>query len=135
MIFFDSNVIVDCFIKKYSNGMENPRHKRAVELWKSISETKIISNLVRIEVINVLYLKHGKDKELIKKVYNGLLNDFEIIEDSEYYDYGFEKLYKSSGNLSLTDCIYLAVMEDYDIKKIVSFDPSFDDYKGVKRIH
>lgn len=134
MIFFDTNVIVDCFIKKYNNGKENHRHLRAVELWKSVDETKIISNLVRIEVINILYLKHQKNVDLIRKVNSSLLNDFEIIDDSNYYDKGFEKLQEYYKRLSINDCIYLAIMEDYDIEKIVSFDSDFDN-KGIKRIH
>ena len=134
MIFFDTGVIIDCFIMKYKNGLENPRHRRAVELWKSIKDTKITSNHVIIEVINILYLKHEKDKELIKKVYNGLLNDFEIIDDSEYYEEGFKKLYQYDERISINDCVSLAIMEDYGIKKVVSFNDSFDD-KGIKRLH
>ena len=134
MIFFDTNVIVDCFIKKYKDGKKNHRHLRAVDLWKSVDETKIISNLVIIEVINILYLKLEKNKELVKKVYNILLNDFEIIDASKYYDLGLKKLQECDERLSINDCIYLAIMEDYDIEKIVSFDSHFDN-KGIRRIH
>jgi len=134
MIFFDTNVIVDCFIKKYNDGKKNNRHQRAIELWNSVDETKIISNLVIVEVINILYLKLEKNKELVKKVYNILFNDFEIIEDSKYYNIGIKKLQKYDEKLSINDCIYLAIMEDYGIEKIVSFDSHFDN-KGVKRIY
>jgi len=134
MIFFDANVIVDYFIKRYIDGKENHRHQRAIELVESIDETKVISNLVMVEVINVLYLKYGKNKDFIKKVYTILFNDFEIIDDSEYYDIGLKKLLEYNHRLSINDCIYLAIMEDYDIEKIVSFNPYFDN-KGVNRVY
>ena len=134
MIFFDANVIIDFFVKKFNNGKENNKHLRAVKLWKSINETKIISNLVRVEVINVLYLTHQKNKDFIKKVNNSLLNDFEIIDDSEYYNEGFEKLQKYNKKISINECVYLAIMEDYGIEKIVSFDTNFDNHE-VKRIY
>jgi predicted nucleic acid-binding protein len=134
MIFFDSNVIIDFFVKKFSNGKENNKHFRAVKLWKTINETKIISNLVRVEVINILYLTHQKNKEFIEKVNSSLLNDFEIIDDSEYYDEGFEKLQKYNKKISINECVYLAIMEDYGIEKIASFDTNFDNHE-VKRIY
>ena len=133
MIFFDTTVIIDCFIKKYNDGKENRRHKRAIELWNSVDETKIISNLVIVEVINILYLKLEKDKDMVKKVYNILFNDFEVIEDSKYYNIAINKLHEYDEQLSINDCIYLAIMEDYGIEKIVSFDSQFDN-KGIKRI-
>ena len=134
MIFFDTNVIVDCFVKRYNDGQENPRHNHAVKLWESVEDVKVISNLVRIEVINILYLKHKKDKELIAKVYISLLNDFEIIDDSGYYDLGLKKIIESDEKLSINDAIYLAIMEDYGIDKIASFDSSFDK-RGIERIY
>ena len=133
MIFFDANVIIDCFIKEYANGKKNRKHQRAVELWGSAKETKVISNLVLVEVINVLYLKLEKDKEFIKKVYNILFNDFEIIDDSKYYNEGFKKFQEYDDRLSINNCIYLAIMEDYGIEIIVSFDSDFDN-KGIKRV-
>jgi predicted nucleic acid-binding protein len=135
MIFCDSNFIVDLFVKKFNNGKKNPRHFPAVKVWNSIDETKIISNLIRIEVINVLHLKHQKNRELIRKVNFTLLNDFEIIDDSDYYDEGLKKLLEfNERELSINECIYLAIMEDYGIEKIVSFDSHFDGCQ-IKRIY
>ena len=134
MIFFDANVIVDYFIKQYIDGKENHRHLRSVELVESTDDMKVISNLVLVEVINILYLKHKKNKDSIKKVYTILFNDFEIIDDSEYYNLGFKKLLEYNHRLSINDCIYLAIMEDYGIEEIVSFDSHFDN-KGIRRIH
>jgi len=135
MIFIDTNIIVDYYIKRYNNGEKNPRHKRAIKLLDSIKDIKIISNLIRVEVINILYLKHNKNKELIRKVYNNMYTDFEIIDDSSYYDLAHEKLHECSERLSINDCIYLTIMEDYDIKKIASFNSDFDNKKGIVRIH
>ncbi|MCL2157539.1 MAG: PIN domain-containing protein [Methanobrevibacter sp.] len=134
MIFFDTNVIIDFFIKKYKDGEKNPRHFHAVRLWNSSEDIKVISNLIRIEVINILYLKHKKTKDLIRKVNMGLLNDFVIIDDSDYFDEGLKKLQEFDERLSINECIYLAIMEDYGIEEIVSFDSVFD-YCDVRRLH
>jgi len=134
MIFFDTNVIVDFFIKKFNNGENNPRHFRAVRLWNSSEDVKVICNLIRIEVLNLLYLKHQKSKDLIRKVNTGILNDFVIIDDSDYFDEGFKKLQEFDERFSINDCICLAIMEDYGINEIVSFNSDFD-YSQVRRFH
>ena len=64
-----------------------------------------------------------------------MFTDFEIIDDSLYYDLTHEKLHETMERPSINDCIYLAVMKDYNIKKTVSFDPDFDNKKGIMRIH
>jgi predicted nucleic acid-binding protein len=64
-----------------------------------------------------------------------LLNDFKIIDDYTYYDDGFKNLQKYDERLSINDCIYLSIMEDYGIEKIVSFDPDFDNKEGIIRLH
>ncbi|KZX14464.1 type II toxin-antitoxin system VapC family toxin [Methanobrevibacter filiformis] len=130
MIFLDASFIINFFVDKVSF------HERAVELMESIkNEEKIISNLVITEVVTVLNIKLKVNKELTKTVYEYMNKKFEIVEDSYIYDESFKKVMKYKDRLSFFDCAYIALMEDLEIKEIVSFDKDFNNKEGIIRIY
>ncbi|KZX11942.1 type II toxin-antitoxin system VapC family toxin [Methanobrevibacter filiformis] len=131
MIFFDANFIISLYIKKHKY------HHRAVEMWNDIKEDKeerIISNLIIPEVITVLNVKLKQDKDILNKVFYAMLTDFTIVNDLDSYYNGFLNVLKHKNRLPLFDGVYMAIMEDLEIKKIASFDKHFDDIKGISRI-
>ena len=131
MIFLDANYIIALAITKHKF------HERAKEINKNILEKeKIISKLVVAEVITVLNMKIKADNKIIEKTYQKMKNNFDILEDSYFYDNALEKLLKyNEKDLSLFDCVYMSLMRELGIKEIVSFDEHFDNKEDIIRIH
>ena len=130
MIFLDANYIIALFIK------EHEFHERANEINTiTAKKEKVISRLVIAEVITVLNMKIKASNKIKKRVYEQLNNNFDIIEDHYFYDKAFENLLKyDEKDLSLFDCVYMSLMRELGIKKIVSFDKHFDRKEGITRI-
>ncbi|MCL2157736.1 MAG: type II toxin-antitoxin system VapC family toxin [Methanobrevibacter sp.] len=134
MIFLDANYFINLSVKT------NKHHERAKEIRTLIKyEEKIISNLVIMEVISVLNVRLKQSPDLLLKVYNDLNRVYRIINDTSFHGMGFEILQKefkkNKERLPLFDCVYIAIMEELGIKKIVSFDGHFDNKENIKRIH
>jgi len=131
LIFLDANYIIALAITKHKF------HERAKEINKNILEKeKIISKLVVAEVITVLNMKIKADNKIIEKTYQKMKNNFDILEDSYFYDNALEKLLKyNEKDLSLFDCVYMSLMRELGIKEIVSFDEHFDNKEDIIRIH
>jgi predicted nucleic acid-binding protein len=129
MIFLDANYIISLFVE------DHKFHERAKEIDELlIGKEQIISRLVISEVITILNIKLKASNEVIERAYNQMYNYYEVIEDHYFYDKGLEKILKyDDKDLSLFDCIYMAVMEELGIKKIVTFDNHFTN-KGIEVI-
>lgn len=123
MIFLDSSYLIALFVKKEEN------HQRAVDLAEIIkNEEKLISKLVIAETITVLKKKlQTKD---IAKIYE-ILKDFTTAEDSHLFDNAFKHFVKYDGEISFFDAVYIALMEDFRIHQIASFDSDFEGKKGI----
>lgn len=123
MIFLDTSYLIAFFVKREEN------HERAVEIANIIkNEEKIISKLVVAETITVLKKKlQTKD---IAEIYDTLKN-FTTTEDSHLFDNAFQHFIKYDGEISFFDAVYIAIMEDFKIHQIVSFDSDFNNKKGI----
>ncbi len=130
MIFLDANYVISLFIEGHEF------HERAKKIDESlIGKEQIISRLVISEVITVLNMKLKASNEVIERAYHQMNNYYEVIEDHYFYDKGFEKILKyNDKNLSLFDCIYMAVIEELGIKKIATFDKHFNNKDGIEVI-
>jgi len=123
MIFLDTSYLIAFFVNREEN------HERAVEIAKIIkNEEKLISKLVVAETITVLK-KKLETKDIIK-IYD-TLKDFTTAEDSHLFDNAFEHFIKYDGEISFFDAVYIAIMEDFGIHQIVSFDSDFTGKKGI----
>jgi len=71
----------------------------------------------------------------IKRVYEELNNKYRVIEDNYYYDRTITRVLKDKKRLPFFDNLYIVLMEDLGIKKIVSFDKHFHNIDGIERIH
>jgi predicted nucleic acid-binding protein len=111
--------------------------KRAKEIDELIiGKEQIISRLVILEVITVLNIKLKATNEVIEKTHYQMQNYFEIIEDH----YFMTKHWKNFLNTMIKtyhsfDCVYMTLMEELGIKKIISFDKHFQNKKEIKTIH
>jgi predicted nucleic acid-binding protein len=133
MIFFDANFLINYYVET------NENHERAKEIMAFIgNRIKIISNLVIMEVITVLNTKLKQDSAMLLKVYKELNEDYKILIDNDFYDNGFEMVIKELYNnerVPLFDCVYMALMEELEIKEIATFDEHFDLNRNIKRIY
>ena len=131
MIFLDTNFIIALSLKNHA------KNSRAVEIWGSVeNDKKVTSKLVVGEVWNVLNTRLKVNMELMEKVYKFIYTTSTVLNDHYYEKMGVEqlKLYYPE-RLPFNDCIYMAIMEDLKIKKILSFDKHFDLNKNIERIH
>ena len=131
MIFLDTNFIIAYFIKKHESN------EKAIEIWKSIENEELItSRYVIVEVLNNLNMRFKSNIELSEKVCNSIFDKFIVIDDCSYHKKAFGIMsYYYPDRLPFADCLYLALMYDLGIRKIISFDSHFDNKEGITRIH
>jgi len=130
MIFLDANYIISLYVETEKD------YKRALEIRKKIeNEEKVVSKLVIAEIINVLYTKLKVDKKLIKRIYEEIKNNYNIIEDSYIYDKTIDKIMDSKKRFPFFDYVFITLMEDLGIKEIATFDKHFDNVDGIVRVH
>jgi predicted nucleic acid-binding protein len=131
MIFLDANFIIAYSVKGHKN------YNRAIEIWETIEDKdKIISKLIIAEILNVLNTRLKTNIELIEKVCKFIANELIILQDEQYYIKGLKLLKEYyPKRIQFTDCVYMALMEDLEIKEIITFDRHFDLNKKIKRIY
>jgi len=120
MIFLDASFLISLILNKHKN------HERAKKIYLRIeNQEKIISNLVITEVITVLDRNLKVDEELLKSTYKYLNEDFQVIDDSLFFDEAFEEVLNQK-HLGFFDCMYLRLMKILEINNITSFDKDFN---------
>jgi len=130
VIFLDANFLMSLFIKTEKH------HDIAIKIYEKIKEERlIISNSIILEVMTVSNIKIKVAPEKLKEIYINLNSDlFEIFEDIEIYDDTMERqLSYHPQRLPFFDCLYIELMEQLGIKKIVTFDKHFNN-KGIEII-
>lgn len=124
MIFLDTNFLMSLFIKTEKH------HDIATKIYEKIKEERlIISNSIILEIITVSNTKIKVSPEKLKEIYIILNSDlFEIFEDIAIYDDTMERLLNyHPERLLFFDCLYMELMEQLGIKKIVTFDKHFNN--------
>jgi len=129
MIFLETSFIINLYVPTIQN------HGRAKEIWKNIEDKeKTISEMVLYETMTVLRKLKQTDKKL-KNVYDELTtsDDITVFEDIIYYKQALKDTFINP--VGFFDNLSHIVMTNNDIEQIVSFDPDFDIFKDIKRIH
>jgi len=124
MIFLDANYIIALFTD------EHEFYERANRIYENIKDEKlVIANSVILEVMTVLNIKLKVSKEKLEEVYNTLNSGkFGIIEDLTFYDDSMKRqINYLPQRLPFFDCLYIEIMNQVDIKKIVTFDEHLND--------
>jgi len=104
-----------------------PAAKAAAQLRKA-ARPILLPFDVLIETVNVLGKKSGH--ETARKAASQLLHpdsQFLLIETHTYLMAALEKFEKQSSAVSLTDCIVMAVADDYSTQDVFGFDKQFKD--------
>src|SRR5688572_5686078 len=104
-----------------------PAKEAAARLHK-VSRPIILPTDIFVETVNVLGKRSGHKTAL--KAAAELLRpegQFVLIETTPYLSKALEKFKDQAPGVSLTDCIVMAVADDYDTKDIFGFDKQFQD--------
>jgi len=104
-----------------------PATKAAASL-REASRPIILPADILVETVNVLGKKSGHETAL--QAAAGLLHpgsQFLLIETRPYIGAALEKFRKQPQAVSFTDCIVMAVADDYGTKDIFGFDRQFKD--------
>ena len=131
MIFLDANFLLAFFIET------EDQHEIANNIYEKIKDKQmIISNSIILEVMTVSNIKLEVSKEKLKEIYIGLNSGlFEIIDDTNIYDSTVERqMNYLPERLPLFDCLYIELMDQLRITKIVTFDKHFNN-KGIEVIN
>jgi predicted nucleic acid-binding protein len=129
MIFIDSCYFIGLVEKN------DQWHKKAVSLLDHFkNETVVISEYVLSEVITEVGKRSGGKKA--NTVFNYFLENCHIVYSNPDMILQTERIFlKYDGTISFVDAMSLRIMENYQIKKIISFDSDFDKIKGIERIY
>lgn len=126
MIFLETSFLINYFVPTVQN------HERASKIMESINENEVvISEMVIYETLTVLR-KLKQDNEKVANVYNKL-TEINVYEDVLYYEQALKDTLIN--NIGFFDNLSHIVMINNDIEKIASFDPDFDIFKDIKRLH
>ena len=129
MIFLDANFLVSFYIETEEH------HKRALEIMGDIKEDKkVISKLIIAEAVNILFTKIKSDKDLIKRVYEELNNEYNVIDDFYFYDKTIKKIMDANKRFPFFDYVFITLMGELGIEKIATFDKHFNNIEGIERI-
>lgn len=128
MIFIETSYLINLNVPKLQN------HQRAKEIWVEIKDKeKIISKMIVYETITVLR-KLKQYTKTVNKVYKLLVDgEIKVLEDVIYYEQALD--YTLNHNkIGFFDNLSYIVMQNNDIKEIVSFDEDFDIFTAIERI-
>lgn len=124
MIFLDANFLISLFIQT------EEEHNQATKIYEKIKDQPlIISNSIILEVMTVSNSKIKISPEKLRKLYNTLNSGkFGIIEDIHLYDDAIKRMLNyHPERLPLFDCLYIEIMKQLGIKKMVTFDKHFNN--------
>ncbi len=128
-IFVDSSFIIA------NSRKEDESYERAVELNNSVSQNRVISDLILSETLT--YIKFHDTPEKARELGQKLTSlDGTIILLPTLNDilYAIEAVGKYK-KLSFCDAMTVAQMKNNGIMQILSFDADFDLIPGIERIH
>jgi predicted nucleic acid-binding protein len=124
-IIADSSALISLAVNTDHN------HKLAVKTAEELEDASrpiMLPVDVFVETINVLGKRHGHDTAL--KVAHHLLrsdSEFILLVTKPYLLTALNKFRDQAQGVSLTDCIVMAIADDYGTKDIFGFDKQFED--------
>ncbi|MFH1587745.1 MAG: PIN domain-containing protein [Candidatus Diapherotrites archaeon] len=129
MGFVDTCVLFAGFVKK------DKYHKKAKKLLTELSESKkkiFYSDYVLTETLTLTKKRKGKTEA--NKLLDLLINSELIMLKVEHKHLAMAiELFKKFDKLSFTDCTNIALMLDFGIKTLYSFDKDFDSIPKIIR--
>ena len=113
---------------------KDKNHERSKKILSKIeNKEKIVTDGVILESITLCGNLFGV--KLSTALYHNIKDNYNVYNTRHLYDDGMITYLKYGGNLSLVDTLLIEAMKELNTHKIVSFDSSFDNKKGIFRIH
>lgn len=127
MIFADSSYFIAIADQK------DQWHSRARELSEKAHNELLVTDLILSECVTALGARGGGKAGVA--LYEYIFDNCEVVfVAKDMFEKSMDIFLKYDGTLSLADVVSLAVMEDYEVKSILSFDSDFDKVKGIIRL-
>lgn len=132
MIFIDASSYLSALLPK------DPNLKRAIEIFKSISQSKeqlVTSYAILGEVLTICSQRHDRRVgiQFVKEILDGQTRV--ILGDQELMKKAFKTFQDiKDKDVSWVDCYSFAIIEHYKIEKVFSFDKDFKKYAKAKRL-
>ena len=128
MIFIDSSFFISLFFE------EDRNHILALKTWGTITKETSTSEDVLKETLTILSQRKGKRSCI--DAYQKIQDEIILIpSDTQYFQTGLQLFLdpRLQKDISLTDCITVAVCKKLNIKNILTFDRHFLSF-GVKML-
>lgn len=127
MIFVDSSFFVAIADRK------DRRHRQALRLSIAYNKGLLVSEFVIDETVSTVGQRGGSRAagnlfEFLKESCEVEYVDGRLLDEAGIY---YQQL---DGQLSLSQCSTLAIMARRGISKILSFNPAYDQVKGIERV-
>ena len=130
MIFIDSN------IPMYLIGADHPNKSTAQHRLESLirSQERLVTDVEVQQEILHRYVSLDR-RDAIQPAFDALLGIVDEVFPVDSIDVGRAKaLVLERRGLSARDAIHVATMERYDVSRILTFDPGFDEVPGISRV-
>lgn len=123
MIFIDTSFFVSLFLDN------DPNYPRATKLYPHIENDTIISDDILKETLTIVSQRKGKLAAI--KAHEELLNDHRLLSvTTARFQAGLDFFLDSKlqKDISLIDCITVAICKELKIKRILSFNRHFKNF-------
>lgn len=129
-------ILVDSNVPMYLVGAEHPhKHDAQRLLDQAISRReRLVSDAEVLQ--EILHRYHAIDRpDAIQPAFNALTGVVDEVFPVERDDAESAKDILLGGyGLSARDALHVAIMERYEVARIMTFDRSFDGYPGIERL-
>lgn len=129
-------ILIDSNIPMYLVGAAHPHKSDAQRLLETLvsERQRLVTDAEVLQEILHRYTAIGR-REAIQPAFDALLEivdevlpvDVRVAERAKRIVLGYR-------NLSARDAVHLAIMEQHDITRILSFDTGFDNFPGITRL-
>ena len=108
-------------------------HRDALRVKASVPQDFLVNDLVVAEAVTIVGARRGGRPAQVLYQYFMDECEVEFLEEVLLREaMGHHLLY--DGNLSVADCVSIALMTRHGIRKILSFDRDFDRVRGIERV-
>ncbi len=130
-------ILVDSNIPMYLVGSPHPHKSDAQRILEQsvIDRQRLVTDAEVLQEILHRYVSINR-REAIQSAFNALFGVVdEVFEVTRSVVERAKDIVLGYRSLSARDAVHLAIMEEHQISRILSFDSGFDGFPGITRLH